>query len=465
MHASPLADIFQTIRREEELPIAFSAAALGEAENAEPAEVERQDLRHVPFLTIDPPDAMDLDQAMALESLPGGAIRVRYAIADVAAFVAPGEAVDAEARQRGTTVYCPDRSIPLHPPALSEDRASLLPDRERPAVVFEIDVDGEGDVIRSDVRRALVRSRQRLDYSTVQEQFDDGEPPEPIVLLERFGKARIQKSVERGAIDLRLPEQEIERRDGRWHVVARHEFPVERWNAEVSLLTGMVAAELMVGAGVGILRTLPAATPDAIGMLRGAAKGLGIAWSRDESAAEILSGLDPARPRQHALFEHATRILRGSGYLGFVDGPPVGDYGHAGVAAVYSHVTAPLRRLVDRFTLAICVALSAGQPVPEWVLGSIEEVPAIMEATATRAQRVESRCIDAVEAWVLRDRIDETFEAVVVSSSKRGAEVWIDEPPILTWIDGLNAKAGAVITVEVVAADPAKGDVKLEMVA
>jgi exoribonuclease R len=465
MHASLLTDIFQEIRRAEDLPMEFSAAALGEAENVEPADVDRDDLRHIPFVTIDPPDARDLDQAMALESLATGAIRVRYAIADVPSFVTSGSALDVDARQRGMTVYCPDRSVPLHPVDMSEDAASLLPDRDRPAVVFEMDVDGDGELLRSDIGRAMVRSRRRLDYATVQGEFDQGEPPEPIALLERFGRARIEQAVERGAINLRLPEQEIEPHEGHWRLVDRVEYPVERWNAEVSLLTGMVAADLMVEAGIGILRTLPAPTPEALGMLRGAAKGLGIAWSRDDTAAAILASLDPARPRQHALFEHATRLLRGAGYLGFADGPPAGDHGHAGVAAVYSHVTAPLRRLVDRFTLATCVALAADEPVPGWVVEAIDDVPVIMQATGARARNVEDRCINAVEAWVLKDRLDERFDAVVVSSSKRGAEVWIDDPPVLTWIDGLNSKPGSVITVEVAAVDPEKGEVKLEMVA
>lgn len=465
MHASLLTDIFQEIRRAEDLPMEFSAAALGEAESVEPANFDRHDLRHIPFVTIDPPDARDLDQAMALESLANGAIRVRYAIADVPSFVTAGSALDVDARNRGMTVYCPDRNVPLHPVAMSEDAASLLPDRERPAIVFELDVDSDGALLRSDVGRAMVRSRRQLDYASVQGEFDRGEPPEPIGLLERFGRARIEQAVERGAINLRLPEQEIEPHEGHWRLVDRVEYPVERWNAEVSLLTGMVAADMMVEAGIGILRTLPAPTPDALGMLRGAAKGLGIAWSRDDAAAAILASLDPARPRHHALFEAATRLLRGAGYLGFADGPPASDHGHAGVAAVYSHVTAPLRRLVDRFTLATCVALAADEPVPDWVVEAIDEVPVTMQATGTRARKIEERCIDAVEAWVLKDRLDERFDAVVVSSSKRGAEVWIDDPPVLTWIDGLNSKPGSVISVEVAEADPEKGEVKLEMVA
>lgn len=465
VHATELADIFQTIRQQEDLPLTFSPAALHEAEEAESEEHDRRDLRHLPFVTIDPPGALDLDQAMALESLPDGGIRLHYAIADVPAFVTAGGALDTDARLRGTTVYCPDVNVPLHPIGLSEDAASLVPDRDRPAIVFEIDIDVDGDVRRADLGRATVRSRQRLDYATVQEQFDAGTPPEPISLLERFGSVRISRGIDRGAIDLRLPEQEAEQHEGRWRLVNREERQVERWNAQVSLLTGMVAAEMMVDAGTGILRTLPAPTPEALGTLRGAAKGLGIAWARDETPAEILAGLDPARPRELALFEHATRLLQGAGYRGFNGGVPDGDNGHAGVGARYAHVTAPLRRLVDRFTLATCLAIAADEPVPEWAVAAIDEIPQIMAVTGQRAGTVERRCVDVVEAWVLKDHIDETFDAVVLSASSRGAEVWIDEPPILTWINGVNSKPGKVVTVEVVEADPARGSVRLELVA
>lgn len=99
----------------------------------DPAAAGVDDLRALPFLTLDPAGSRDLDQALAIEPTHDGAI-VHYAIADVAAFVEPGGAVDAEARRRGQTMYASDGRIPLHPTALSEDAASLLPDRDRRAL-------------------------------------------------------------------------------------------------------------------------------------------------------------------------------------------------------------------------------------------------------------------------------------------------------------------------------------------
>ena len=464
LRTSELGGIFDRIRAEEDLPIGFSPAAVTDA-RFEATGVDRADLRHIPFVTIDPPGSMDLDQAMALAPLPHGSIRVNYAIADVASFVEPGGALDQATRERGTTVYCPDIRVPLHPPSMSEASASLLPDKDRPAIVWELDVDRDGDLVRSHVRRAMVRSRQRLNYVDVQRSFDAGSPPEPIALLDRFGRARIERGVERGALTLRLPEQEALNSDNKWTIVNLAEMPVERWNAQVSLLTGMTAADMMLDAGVGILRTLPMSDSDALGRLRASAKALGIAWSRDDEPAAVLAELDPSNSRHLALFQAATGLLRGAAYLAFGEGRPEGDIGHAGLATTYSHVTAPLRRLVDRFGLEVCVSVARNSHIPGWVREGLEELPGVMAHTGRRARKVESRCIDAVEAWVLRDRVGERFEAIVMDTSMRGSEVWIDEPPVLTWVDGLQSKPGRLVDVTVVATDPENGDVHLEEVA
>src|SRR5690606_9200995 len=108
------------------------------------------------------PDAMDLDQAMFVERR-GEGYRVHYAIADVAAFVSAGDAIDLETHRRGETLYGADAKIPLHPKVLSEDAASLLPEQVRPALLWTIDLDATGEGIAVDVRRARIRSRAKLD--------------------------------------------------------------------------------------------------------------------------------------------------------------------------------------------------------------------------------------------------------------------------------------------------------------
>jgi len=456
-----ITDVFEAIRRRAELPDAFPPGVLEEAASARPAADGRQDLRDIPFVTIDPPDALDLDQAIHLEERAGGGIRLHYAIADVAAFVDPGGALDTEARRRGTTVYCPDRRVPLHPPVLSEGSASLLPGDERPAVVFRLDLDSWGERDRIDLLPATIRVRERFDYLAIQSAFDADSPPEPVALLRRFGELRIARGIERGALSVRLPEQEVVQAEHRWTIVSRPELPAERWNAEASLLAGMVGAEIMLDAGTGILRTLPPATDDAIGSLRAVADRLGVDGAHDQTPAELLSGLDPALPRHLAVFEAATRLLRGSGYLGFSGGAPGSPLDHAGVAAPYAHVTAPLRRLADRFALAACVAVVSERPVPGWVEEATEEIAATMEKTAVQAGQVEAQCINAAEAWVMGERLGERFPAVVLDRNDGGVEVWIDDPPVLVRASGIEADLGEVIELEIQEVDPDSGNIRL----
>ncbi|WP_431961213.1 RNB domain-containing ribonuclease [Actinacidiphila sp. bgisy160] len=135
----------------------FPAGVLAEAEQAaRDPRLPGYDATDAPFFTVDPPGSLDLDQAMHLAVREGGrGYRVAYAIADVAAFVTPGGALDAEAHRRVQTLYFPDLRVPLHPPVLGEGAASLLAGQERPAVLWRIDLDADGAVTDVDVRRAL----------------------------------------------------------------------------------------------------------------------------------------------------------------------------------------------------------------------------------------------------------------------------------------------------------------------
>ena len=170
-------------------PGEFPADVLADAERAAAApDLPDTDWTDVAFVTIDPPGSMDLDQAMHLERR-GAGFRVRYAIADVPAFVRPGSPVDEEARRRGQTLYAPHRRVPLHPPVLSEAAASLLPGETRPAYVWVIDLDADAEPVAVDVRRALVRSRERFSFEHVQAEHDRGATPEPFALLPEIGRA------------------------------------------------------------------------------------------------------------------------------------------------------------------------------------------------------------------------------------------------------------------------------------
>ncbi|MGH3370505.1 MAG: RNB domain-containing ribonuclease, partial [Nocardioidaceae bacterium] len=164
-------------------PAEVQAAAERAAANPRLPELDRTDL---PLVTIDPPDALDLDQAMHI-ARDGDGYVVHYAIADVAAFVTPGDPVDEEANRRGETLYGADSKVPLHPPVLSEAAASLLPDQVRPALLWTIKVDSSGEGTDANVVRALVRSRAKLDYERVQADIDAGTADEMFTLLREVG--------------------------------------------------------------------------------------------------------------------------------------------------------------------------------------------------------------------------------------------------------------------------------------
>jgi exoribonuclease R len=389
---------------------------LAEAERrAREPQLPELDATDIPLVTLDPPGSRDLDQAVHLAAR-GDGYRVSYAIADVGAFVRLGGALDGEARRRGQTLYSPDRRTPLHPPVLSEGAASLLPDQLRPAVLWSIDLDPDGEPVRVDLRRARVRSRSQLDYPAVQAQADAGTLPEPLTLLPVIGALLQRRAAERGAIELGTPDQEVEASpEGGWTLALRGDLPVEGWNAQISLLTGRCAAGLMLDGGVGVLRTLPPARPEDVARLRLLAPALGVDWPADVGPGVVIARLDPARPGHAAFLEEAVTLLRGAGYTPF-DGAPPGQPGHAGVGGPYSHVTAPLRRLVDRFGTEVCLALAAGaEPAPE-LRAALPELPALMTASDRRAREVERAVVDATEAWLLQGRVGQTFSAVVVDA-------------------------------------------------
>lgn len=297
---------------------------------------------------------------MHLAKRSSGGYRVHYAISDVAAFVTPGGPLDAEVHRRVTTLYFPDGRVPLHPAVLSEDAASLLPDRTRPALLWRFDLDSDGRVETVDVRRALVRSRAKLDYDGVQKAIDTGTAEEPLALLEDVGRLREALEQERGGISLNVPEQEVAEHDGTYSLAYRAPLPADGWNAQISLMTGMASADLMLATGTGVLRTLPSAPDGAVGKLRRAAKALRIDWPHHVPYAELVRSLDPHRPAHAAFLQECTALLRGAGYTVFTGGETPDPAIHSAVAAPYAHCTAPLRRLADRYAGELCVAAVAG---------------------------------------------------------------------------------------------------------
>jgi exoribonuclease R len=439
---------FSALRRELELPTEFPPAAQREAEAAaNPAQTTGTDRTAI---------SRDLDQAVCLERRDGG-FRVYYAIADVIAVVRPGGPLEAETWKRGQTIYFPDGKVPLHPPVLSEGAASLLPDESRAAVLWTIDLDANGTTTEVRVERARVQSRAKLDYVGVQSDVDANRLHPSIALLPEIGKLLVARALERGAIDLPMPEQEVEPDGTGWKLTLRAPVPVEEWNAQISLLTGMAAARIMLDGGIGLLRTMPPAPPESIGRLKGAARALGIPWPHGASAGEVIAGVNPAEPHAAAFIDQAAELMRGAGYTAFNGAPPEQPL-HGAVAAPYAHVTAPLRRLADRYATEACLALTAGLDVPQWVREALPRLPEVMSTTDRTAGAATRGAVDLTEAMLLKDRIGEEFDAAVVDVDNnhhhKGGAVAIAEPPVRARCEGTDLPLGERIRVRLVEADP-----------
>lgn len=458
------------IEAELSLPGEFPADVLAEAEAvaASPRlpDVDRTDLA---LVTIDPVGSLDLDQALHIERTPGG-FRVHYAIADVAAFVVPGGRLDDEAHARGETYYAPDHRITLYPPSLSEGAASLLPGQTRPALLWTIDLDDTAESTKCNVAKAMVRSRGRFDYDSVQRQIDAGTADEVFTLLKRVGQLRLQREAERGGVSLPLPEQEVVVGGGGWSLTYRQQHPVEQWNAQISLLTGMGCAEIMLYGEVGIVRTLPPASHSAIARLRRTAAALRLDWRAEVLYPDFVRSLDPGTPAGAAMLTACTSLLRGAGYVAFDGGVPA-NIEHAALACEYAHTTAPLRRLVDRYSGEIAVALCADQPVPDWVRARLRGLPKEMDEADRRAHQFDGAVLSLVEAGTLASSVGETFVGVVTevaADNPAAGSLVLRDPAVEARVrtaDGSALPLGREITARLVEADVATRVVRFEPVA
>ncbi|MFE9579892.1 RNB domain-containing ribonuclease [Nocardia sp. NPDC006044] len=453
---------FGAIRSEFGLASAYPAEATAEARDASDAFAgDRADRTDIPFVTIDPPGAMDLDQALHLERTGSGYL-LHYAIADVGAVIDPHGALAKESSARGQTFYLPDGTVPLHPPVLSEGTASLLPEQTRPAALWTIELDEKAEPQRFSVERALVRSRARLDYAGVQADADAGRLHPSIAALPEFGTRRIEAGLLRGAIGLRLPAQSIVRddqSDGHWRLIVEPRTAADDWNEQVSLLTGMCAARIMIDAGApALLRTMPPPAESAIASMHRTAAALGVEWPAELSVGQMLARLDPNTPAALVLMSEATSLLRGASYT-VVDGDTQvttpESLQHSAIRAPYAHVTAPLRRLSDRFSIEICLARCAGTEVPQWVVDGLAETADSMRRSDSIANKVERSCIDLTESTLLAERAGTEFDAVVVreANGNRAAEIFIADPPVLGPCVG-EPPEGAAVRVRLLSADP-----------
>jgi exoribonuclease R len=352
---------------------------------------------------------------------------------------------------------------------LGEGAASLLPGQLRPAVLWTIDLDSAGEGTMIDVSRALVRSHARFDYETVQRRLTDGTADQVFTLLKEVGELRMHREAERGGVSLPLPEQEIVVADGGWSLDYRRLLPVEEWNAQVSLLTGMACAQIMLYGEVGIVRTLPPPPHSAVARLRRTAAALKLDWRAEVTYPDFARSIDPNTPTGAAMLNACLTLLRGAGYVAFEGGVP-DHIEHAALASEYAHVTAPLRRLVDRYSGEIAVALCADNPIPEWVGARLRDLPKEMNEAEQRSHQFERAVLSLVEAGTLADRVGEAFTGVITDTeARRPAEglVMLHDPAVEARVDapaGRVLPLGREVLVRLVEADPARRVVRFELV-
>ena len=433
------------IRSEFHVPDGFPQEVLAAAETAARRIPDRHaDRTAMPFVTLDPATSTDLDQAFSIE--PSGCdLLLHYAIADVAWFVEDGDAVDLEAWNRGETLYLPDGRAGLYPPILSEGAASLLPEGPRPAVIFTVRIAGDGAVRLDGAERAIIRSRAKLAYESVQ-------PEDLPAGFGEFARRMAANEQRRGASRVDPPEQEVEARgDGTFQLSFRPKLQSEVQNAALSLAANMAVADAMLAHHTGLFRVMSGPDAGKVDRLRIAARALGLDWPAATGLRDYQKTLDPADPKQAALMLEIRRASPGASYQPYQDG--VVPW-HEAMAATYAHATAPLRRLADRYVVRCTLAIANGQPVPQAVTDAFAKLPKVMGRADGHASQISRAAIDLAEAAMLAGRESEVFAATVTDLTDHGVRVQLAGLPVVANVDVSGPARGAELRLKLVLADP-----------
>ncbi|WP_028970016.1 RNB domain-containing ribonuclease [Sphingomonas sp. URHD0057] len=442
-----LADGLAAIRVQFQLPAAFPPLVLDAAATA----ARRQPTGYVdrtalPFVTLDPTSSTDLDQAFAIEAA-GGDLILRYAIADVGAFVDDGDALDTEAWTRGETIYLPDGKVSLYPPVIGEGVASLLPDGDRPAILFSVRVQPDGTALLDGVERALIRSRAKLGYATVR-------PEDLPAGFDELARRIADAEAARGAARVDPPQQEVvESADGGFELAFRPMNAMEQANAALSLAANLAVASALYEHATGLFRVMPGPDERAIRRLRQSARALGVEWPKDVSLEQREIGLDPNDPKQAAFMLAIRRAGQRASYAPF----HVGERPwHSAMQATYVHATAPLRRLADRYVTQAALAIANGKPVPEAVGAAFERLPDIMNRADAKTAQVDSAALELAEAIVLADQVGKIFDGRVTDLDQRGARIQIADPAVITRVPENGRHIGDAVRLRLGEADPAR---------
>ena len=424
------------------IPDVFSEAALAEAQAAtEPDLKRREDLRHLPLVTIDPSDARDHDDAVWAEADPNPANRggwvVIVAIADVAAYVRPGSALDKEARKRGNSVYFPDRVVPMLPERISNELCSLTENDARACLAVRMIFDKDGRKLDHRFFRALMRSAASLTYEQSQAAIDGrvDETTGPLletVLRPLWGAyaSLVLARTERAPLDLDLPERKILLDDkGRVRAVV----------SPPRLDAHRLIEEFMISANVAAAETLEAKRSPLIYRVHDSP-------SKEKliSLGEFLNTIDIKLPKsgtvKPALFNRIlaeTRATPTAELVGEVilrsQAQAVyspGNFGHFGLnLRRYAHFTSPIRRYADLIVhRALVRALGLGNDgLTDAEMEELDRIAQSISDTERRAMAAERETADRLIAAHLADRIGATFHARVSGLVRTGLFVRLIE--------------------------------------
>ena len=429
------------------IPIEFSERAIAEADAIAPAPLgDRVDLRPIPLVTIDGPDARDFDDAVWAEpdgdpSNPDGWHAI-VAIADVAHYVSPGSALDAAAHMRGNSVYLPDRAIPMLPEQLSNGLCSLKPGEDRACIAVHLTIDRQGRLRKHRFVRGLMRSAARLTYEQVQDARDGrpddttGPLAEPVLrpLYGVYEALRTARAA-RGTLELDLPERQVLFDDkGRVSaIVQRPRFDSHRLIEELMIAANVAAAETLHRRDTPAMRRIhDPPDPEALEDLRQSLQAFGLKLTRT---------LTPRPAALAAVLERAA----GTGYAQVVSdlvlrcqsqafyGPF--DRGHFGLALRrYCHFTSPIRRYADLVVhraLIACLSLGADGDLPDE--RKLAETGEHVSETERRAAMAERDALDRFATEFLAERVGASFEGRISGVTHFGLFVRLDE----TGVDGL----------------------------
>ena len=431
--------------READIPDRFPAPAIAAAEAAKPVALgKREDLRGIPLVTIDGADARDFDDAVWAapdpdDSNPGGWLLL-VAIADVAHYVHHDSALDREAQKRGNSVYFPDRVVPMLPEALSNGLCSLRPDEDRACMAVEMTLDRHGIKRRHRFIRGLMRSAARLTYEQAQQAHDQGQAVagEAGLIPALFGvfQALNQARVQRGALEIELPERQIIIGDAGdiTGIGSRQRLDSHRLIEEFMVLANVAAAEtLEKQRQICMYRVHDQPAADKVENLREFLEGLTFKLScgqviRPHHFNQLLS---KAADSPHAAMVNEL-VLRAQSQA--VYSPE--NIGHFGLGLTkYAHFTSPIRRYAD---LMVHRALIAGLKLGDGGHGAedfeqFNDVAAHISMTERRAANAERSANDRFTARFLADRVGSDVRGRVTSVTRFGLFVCLDD----TGADGL----------------------------